>query len=108
MKKLRRIHVGLDCVPGAGAYLLSRFFVGVVHRAFRLLQFLEVGGKGCFHGCFTTVLSSPSGEVEGLECGVDGLADMQGDRRRLSYLRYSLEEKRREHDRYDLTDEGDR
>lgn len=79
-------------VKGAGTYLLSRFFVDVVHRAFRLLQLQEVGGEGFLHGCFTAVLSPPPGEVEGLECGVDGLTDMQGDRCRFPYLRYPLEE----------------
>ena len=79
-------------VKGAGTYLLSRFFVDVVHRAFRLLQLQKVGGEGFFHGRLTTVLFPPSGEVEGLECGVDGLADMRGNRRRLPYLCYPLEE----------------
>ena len=39
-------------------------------------QLQKVGGEGFFHGRLTAVLSPPPGDVEGLECGVDGLADM--------------------------------
>ena len=71
---------------------MSRFFVGVGYRFFRLLQLQEVGGEGFLHGRLTTVLSPLPVEIVGLECCMDGLADMQGDCRRLAYLRYPLEE----------------